>query len=72
MSLKPYGAYVPNDAKITTESKVSRDIYFYGGSWAAEESGREKPTKLMQQDGIVNNPKEQSKIYMRDQMLFFY
>jgi len=61
-----------NKSKPTMESLISRDIYFYSPVWTQEDAQHDNSTVLLPRDGILNNPKEQSKIYMRDQFLQFY
>jgi hypothetical protein len=69
--LKPHHYVMLNDAKPTLESTISRDLYFYSTKWTQKDQEQTKSTELRPQDGILNEPKEQSKIFMRDQMLYF-
>ena len=61
-----------NDSKPTLESRVSRDVYFYSTKWVDQDVEKTNSTQLISRDGIMHEPKEQTKIFMKDQMLYFY
>jgi hypothetical protein len=62
-----------NDAKPLTSSLIEREPKYYNPySKSVDGYGPDESTKLLPRDGIVNEPKVQSAIFMHDQMLYFY